>query len=174
MTEQSQAIMPSHPPAGFVRVANPVMRALLRTPVMGSVRSQFMVLSFTGRKTGRRYSVPVSAHRIGNNLYALTDAQWRWNFRDGATAIVLVDGTSTSMRGELIDDPDVVGGLCHLWSESYGVKTAQRSLGMKFRYGLIPTRQEFVQAAKRGCLIAVKLTPRDLAPPHDYDDRPGA
>jgi hypothetical protein len=55
-------------------VSNPVMRLLLRSPVGGSMRKQFMVLRFTGRKTGRRYDIPVTAHRLGGELYALTDA----------------------------------------------------------------------------------------------------
>jgi hypothetical protein len=49
-----------------------------------------MVVNLTGRKTGRRYSMPLSAHRIDNTLYALTSAPWKNNFRDGATADVLL------------------------------------------------------------------------------------
>jgi hypothetical protein len=45
-----------------------------------------MVVNLTGRKTGRRYSIPLSAHRIDNTLYALTSASWKNNFRDGRRA----------------------------------------------------------------------------------------
>ena len=68
----------------MMRVTNPVMRALLRSPAGGPMRRQFMVLRFSGRKTGRRYDIPVVAHRLDGELYALTDAPWRNNFRDGA------------------------------------------------------------------------------------------
>ena len=61
-----------------------------------------MVLSFTGRKTGRPFTIPVSAHLIDNDLYALTGAAWKQNFRGGAPAQVVYDGKSTAMRGELI------------------------------------------------------------------------
>jgi len=43
-----------------------------------------MVLRFFGRKTGRRYDIPVVAHRLDGELYALTDAAWRTNFPGGA------------------------------------------------------------------------------------------
>ncbi len=46
----------------MLRVTNPVVRLLLRSPVSGPMRRQFMVLRFTGRKTGRRYDIPVVAH----------------------------------------------------------------------------------------------------------------
>jgi len=45
-------------------VSNPVMRVLLRSPAGGPMRRQFMVLRFFGRKTGRRYDIPVVAHRL--------------------------------------------------------------------------------------------------------------
>ena len=160
MTEQPLAVTVSHPPQAMLRVVNPILRSLLRTPVMGAARNQLMVLSFTGRKTGRRYSIPVSAHRIDNVLYALTGAPWKRNFRNGATADVLLDGKSTTMAGELIQDPSVVADLYRRCAESYGVKTAQRLMGLKFRDDRIPTLEEFREAAERDGLAAVRLTPR--------------
>ena len=76
----------------MVYVGNPVMRGLLRSPAGGPMRRQFMVLRFFGRKTGRRYDVPVVAHRLGDELYSLTDARWRNNFRGGA------DGSRRALR----------------------------------------------------------------------------
>ena len=81
------------------------MRVLLRSPAGGLMRGQFMVLRFYGRKSGRRYDVPVVAHRQGEQLYALTDARWRHNFRGGADVEVTLDGRVRRMRGQLIDDP---------------------------------------------------------------------
>jgi hypothetical protein len=63
MTEQSPAITVSHPPAAILRIVNPILGFLLRTPVMGAARKQLMVVSFNGRKTGRQYTIPLSAHR---------------------------------------------------------------------------------------------------------------
>ena len=63
MTERSPAVTISHPPDAVLRRVNPILRYLLRTPVAGTARQQMMVVSFTGRKTGRRYSIPVSALR---------------------------------------------------------------------------------------------------------------
>ena len=159
MTEQPPAVTVSHPPQAMLRVVNPILRSLLRTPVMGAARNQLMVISFTGRKTGRRYSIPVSAHRIDNALYALTAAPWKRNFRNGATADVLLDGKSATMAGELIEDPSVIADLYRRCAESYGVKTAQRLMGLKFRDDRIPTLEEFREAAERDGLAAVRLTP---------------
>lgn len=159
MTEQSQAITVSHPPAALLRVANPTLRLLLRTPLLGGARKQLMVVSFNGRKTGRRYSIPLSAHQLDGTIYAITGASWKHNFTDGATAEVLHDGKTTTMRGELISDRAVVADLCRRTSESHGVKGAQRMLGMKFRDPRIPSLEEFTAAAQQYGITAIRLTP---------------
>ncbi|MBS4728705.1 hypothetical protein MSM1_10300 [Mycobacterium sp. SM1] len=126
---------------------------------MGPARKQLMVLTFNGRKTGRRYSIPVSAHRIDSDLYALTDAPWKQNFRDGATAEVLLDGKTTTMRGQLIKDWAAIADLYRRAAESYGVKTAQHMMGLKFRDQRIPTLEEFGEAIHSEHLGAIRLTP---------------
>jgi hypothetical protein len=160
MTEQSAAVTVSHPPPAVIKIVNPILRVLLRTPLLGGARQQLMVLSFTGRKTGRRYSVPVSAHRIDDGLYALTGAPWKANFRHGATVEVLLDGNTTTMHGELIGDRATVAGLYHRCAESYGAKRAGRSMGLKFRDQQIPSLEDFAQAVDREHLIAIRLTPQ--------------
>ncbi len=108
MAEESYAIDAGHPPSALLKLVNPILGFLLRTPLAGPARKQLMVLSFTGRKTGRPFTLPVSAHVIDNDLYALTGAAWKQNFRDGAPAQVVYDGKSTAMRGELITDRAIV------------------------------------------------------------------
>jgi hypothetical protein len=136
------------------------MRFLLGTPLAGPARKQMMVVTFKGRKSGKQYSVPLSAHFVDNQLYAITSAKWKNNFRDGADAEVLHDGNRTQMRGELITDAAVVADLSRRCAESYGVKRAQRMLGLGFRDNRIPTLEEFTEAAQREKMAAVKLTPR--------------
>jgi hypothetical protein len=160
MTEQPPAVTVAHPPEALLRALNPIMRFLLRTPLAGGgLGRQTMVLNFTGRKSGRQFSVPVSAHQIDDTLYALANAGWTANFTDGATADVLHARKTTPMRGELIRDPATVADLCFRSAQAYGAKTAQRMMGMKFRDGTVPTLEDFAEATQREKLSAVRLTP---------------
>lgn len=159
MAEQSNAITVSHPPEALLRVVNPIMKTLLRTPFAGGARNQMMVVSFTGRKSGRQYSIPVSAHVIDNVLYAMTPATWKHNFRDGAAAKVLHKGKTESMRGELIKDKALIADLYSRCAESYGVKYAERSMGLGFRDHHMPTRDEFAEAVDQLHLAAIRFTP---------------
>lgn len=158
MTEQSPAVTVSHPPPTVLKIVNPLLRLLLHTPLLGSARKQLMVVSFTGRKSGRQYAIPLSAHRIDNDVYALTGAPWKANFRDGATAEILLDGKTTTMHGELIGDRAAVADLYRRCAESYGVKRAERSMGMKFRDGRLPSLEDFAHAAERDHLVAIRFT----------------
>jgi hypothetical protein len=158
MTDQSPAVTLGHPPATLLRVVNPMVGFLLRTPLAGPLRKQMMVVNVTGRKSGRKYSIPLSAHQIDGTLYALTSAPWKNNFRGGATAEVLHAGKTTTMRGELISDPAVVAELSERCATAYGAKKAQTMMGLKFRDDRIPTVEEFREVAERENMIAVKFT----------------
>ena len=142
-----------------MRVFNPTLRFLLPTPLAGPLRKQFMLLRFKGRKSGRQFAVPVSAHQIDGGLFALANAQWKHNFRDGADAEVVWGGKTTKMRGELISNPAVVADLAHRIAQSYGVKKAQRNMGLTFRDNRIGTVEEFTEASAREKVYAVKFTP---------------
>ncbi|MBV8863721.1 MAG: hypothetical protein JO082_12040 [Mycobacterium sp.] len=159
MTEQSPPITEAHYPAPLLRVVNPIVRLLLRTSFKGAARKQLMVLTFTGRKTGRQYSIPFSAHRVDNDLYALTNARWKHNFRGGAAAHVLHAGKTTMMRGELIEDREIVADLYRRSLESYGDKFPQRTMGLKFRDRQLPALEDFIDAVGRLDLAAIRLTP---------------
>ena len=160
MAEQPHAVEAAHPPAAMVRVVNPTISLLLQTPLFGNLGKQLMVLSFNGRKSGRRYSIPVSAHVIDDELYALTGASWKQNFRDGAAVRVAYDGKTNAMRGELVGDRGTVADLYQRCAQGYGVQRAQRAMGLKFRKRRIPTLDEFAEAVDRLHLGAVRLTPR--------------
>lgn len=158
MAEQSPAVFAARPPEPILRAVNPLLRFLLCTPITGSAFKDFMALRFKGRKTGRQFVVPLSAHRIDDDLYAISGGSWRLNFRGGATAEVVHAGKTTTMRGELIEDTAAVADLIWRCAESYGVKGAQR-MGLKYRDPRIPTLEEFTKAVDANRLFAIRLTP---------------
>jgi hypothetical protein len=158
MPEQSSAVEIAHPPQALLKVVNPALNLALRSP-LGSAMKDFMVVSFTGRKTGRAFSVPVSAHRIDGDLYVILNAGWKYNFKDGAPAEVRHAGKTAKMRGQLVTDPATVAQLAVRAATSYGAKKAQRSMGMKFRGNAIPTVDQFTTAANKYGIAAIRLTP---------------
>ena len=65
-------------------------------------------MSFTGRRTGRLYTVPVGYHELDGHGVVMTASPWRANLRGGADVEVVHNGRRISMRAELIEDPHAV------------------------------------------------------------------
>ena len=65
------------PPRAVVRVVNPVVRRLLTSPLGSRLPATLHLLEFTGRRSGRRFSVPVGVHEVAGGPVAFTEAAWR-------------------------------------------------------------------------------------------------
>ena len=98
------------PPAPVLAVLNPLMRLVLRTPA-GRAVPGLALLEFRGRRTGRRYRVPVGLHEVDGVSFVVTPARWRANFAGGAPAELRNRGRATPVVGTLVRDPDAVAAL---------------------------------------------------------------
>jgi hypothetical protein len=88
-------------PLALARLANPVVRMLLGSPLHRMLDDSLMVLHLTGRKTGRRYDIPVryADMDMEGKFSVVTAARWRANLRGGAGVEVTLDGRLQPMRG---------------------------------------------------------------------------
>lgn len=159
MTQRTPAVQAAYPPEIIGRVVNPLARFLLRSPIGGPLRRRYMLLHFTGRKSGHSYVVPVTVHRSERGLYVLTSARWRHNFRGGADLAVTLDGRTTPMRGELVEDPDTVAPVYARRIEEYGLRMARIELPIKINVSRVPTVDELTEAAGHANLSVIELSP---------------
>jgi len=67
----SAVVRDVRPPLAVIRLLNPIMRFVLRTP-LGRVVRPFALLEFSGRRSGRRYRVPVGWHEFNGEPVVLT------------------------------------------------------------------------------------------------------
>ena len=87
-----------------VRYSNPFMRLVLGSRAHRMMSGQLMLLSFTGRRTGRSYTTPVSYVREGTNLFVPGGGAWWRNLTSG-TARVRLQGTWRVVTPEVIQEP---------------------------------------------------------------------
>ena len=62
-----------------------MMKLLLKTPLLQKgLGKQLALLSFTGRRSGRRYTIPMSYARNGDTVFMMTQKRRTWwrNFAD--------------------------------------------------------------------------------------------
>jgi deazaflavin-dependent oxidoreductase (nitroreductase family) len=77
----------------FQRVANRIIRTLLRTPlVCRGIGKRLLTVYVVGRKTGRRYSVPVAYTRHDGALLVGTPFGWARNLRTDDTVQIRLQG----------------------------------------------------------------------------------
>jgi hypothetical protein len=142
----------------LTRIANVFMRPLLRSRT-GRRMHELALLSFSGRRSGRRYDVPVAYHELDGDGIVLTHSRWRMNFRGGADVEVTSEGRSRPMRAELIEDPDEVANIYAALLERFGIQKPTK-IGLRISGDRIPNHEEIRAAVVAGRRTIVRLRPR--------------
>jgi hypothetical protein len=97
--------------ARMMKRINVPMRFVLGLPFKTPLSSRLMLLSYTGRKTGREYRQPVSYVRDGNMLLTPGGGKWKLNLREGERIKVRLEGRDVEARPELVRNADEVERL---------------------------------------------------------------
>ncbi len=138
---------------------NPAVRGVLRSPLHGIVSRNVGILHFTGRKSGRALSTPLSYLRQDDRVLFLSSLNTGWwkNFRDGPSLV------SVEMVGERW------GGVATLYEgDSDALRERVRDFitalprdavvyGIKLNRDKTPNETSLAQAAPRLVLVDVAL-----------------
>ena len=146
------------PPAALVRAINPLARLLLRSPLNGLLGPTVLLLHVTGRKTGRRYDIPIGCVAIEDRLILVTVARWRVNLRGGGDVEVTRHGVRRPMHALLDEDPASVAVAYDSVIEHLGWPRAARQLGIETDHGQRPTLLELRVAAQVYSWAVITLT----------------
>ena len=89
---------------------NDFVIAILKSPLHWILSGNMMVLTVTGRKSGRPITLPVSYYRDGNVLWISSklDRQWWHNLIEGGMVLLHFRGRDMEGKGELVRNPDKV------------------------------------------------------------------
>ncbi len=113
------SVRDSRPPEALVRMTNPVVRSVVRTP-FGRFIPALAVVGHVGRQSGARRQVVVGWHEINGREFVVTPAGWRANFRGGAPASVRHHGRTRAMRGTLVSDAVLVAATLRAYFRTGG------------------------------------------------------
>jgi len=90
--------------ARIMRAVNVPMRAVLSLPVATPLSSNLMLISYTGRKSGKAYRQPVSYARDGELLLTPGGGRWTLNLAGGRPVRIRLRGREMPARAELVTD----------------------------------------------------------------------
>ena len=149
----SSEVTDRRPPPAVLRFLNPVMRALLVSP-LGRAMKDFGVLRYKGRRTGRPYAVVVGVYELDGAPVVFTPAPWRVNFRGGLPLELRNGGRTTQGTGELVEDPQLVAAALQ---QVFDRGVSDSRLGLKVQRGHRITPVD-VRANGR---TLIRITPND-------------
>ncbi len=94
----------------LIRLQNPMMKWLLRSPLHVIVSRMYMLITFTGRKSGKVYTTPVQYAQEGHTLTVISSAEYKWwkNLRGGADVRLLLRGQEVIGRADATTDPTAI------------------------------------------------------------------
>src|SRR5918994_7999387 len=148
-TETKEPIVRSFEPTArfktMMRIGNVFMRPLLRSR-FGRKIDDLVLLSFTGRRTGRPYTVPVGYHELDGDGVIMTASAWKANLRGGADVEVVHNGRRIPMRAELIEDPHEVALIYNELLRKIVLSKAKLAIGLEVIGDRIPTDEEIEEA----------------------------
>ncbi len=149
----------AEPPENLAKIVNPIVKALLRSPLHRLASKHLMLLTFEGRKTGRTYRVVVGRHEVDGTLVVptgTTGRRWRLNFRGRTPVVVTIEGRHLRGRGELVEDPEEVAHIHRLLLDRLGLRNARR-LGLKVNADRYPTKEELKAVLAGRGMISIEL-----------------
>lgn len=164
--DERPAVEAAHPPRALIRLANPVMRWLLASPRRaGRAADELLVLHVTGRRSGRRYDVPVGYRQLPDGrLVVVTDALWRVNLRDRSGVEVTLRGERRQARAELVEDPDAASDAYARLIDRQHPRASARRVGLRLAEERVPRHEDLADAVRREHLCVIYLDVAEAVP----------
>jgi F420H(2)-dependent quinone reductase len=131
-----------------------MVKVLLRSPLHRLLSKNLMLLTMTGRKTGRTYTVPVGRHQLHDGTFVLSAAgNWRHNLRGGVDVRVTLDGRERAAHAVPEEDPVRAAEAFKTMLDRAG----PRALGVKVNVDRSPTAAEVRPVLVRRTLAYLQL-----------------
>ena len=136
---------------------NDFMAWALRSPFHGMLSNGMMLITVTGRKTGKKYTTPVGFYREGDMLWILTsrDRTWWKNLNGGATVDLLLKRKQARGFAELEQDDFVVQArLCDYIKY---IPQAAKPMGIRIENGQ-PNPEDVARLTKDRLFVKITLS----------------
>ena len=147
------------PSPRVLRLINPIVAAFLRSPFHRLLSREVLLLTFAGRRSGRRITIPVGYTREGEALTLFSTRSWWKNLRGGAAVAVLLGGRPRTARATPTDDRATVLAEVRRYVARYGAKDAGRRIGVALDPARPPSRDELASGLPHLTVIHLALDP---------------
>ena len=103
----------------FIRVMNKFPALLLRSPLHRLISKSVLLITFTGRKSGKKYTTPITYLRDDDTVLMTTDSPWWKNLRGGALVTLRIRGREYVGVAEAVTDEAEVARVLQMMLKEY-------------------------------------------------------
>ena len=135
---------------------NKAMKFMLRSPLHGVVSKFTLLITFTGRKSGKSYTTPVSYSQFNDQVTIFTHADWWKNLCGGAPVTLYMRGYKfQGVAQPVVEDKQAIaaGLTAHLQQ----VPTDAKFYGVTFDDQGNPRAAEVEKAVQTVVMIRIRL-----------------
>jgi deazaflavin-dependent oxidoreductase (nitroreductase family) len=135
---------------------NDFMAWVLRSPLHGMLSKDMMLITITGRKTGKKYTTPVGYYREGGYLWVITSRERTWwkNLQGGAEVGLLLK--RKSVKGIADTELNETAVEKRMYEYIKHVPQAIKPMGIRMEDGK-PSTEDIARTAKDRLFIKIKL-----------------
>jgi hypothetical protein len=145
------------PNAGIPPAVNNTIKFLLRSPLHAILSKNFLLITFTGRKSGKTFTTPVSYSREGDCISIFTHSTWWKNLRPDTPITLRLRGKDVQGLPEPVaDDKKAVAAA--LMAHLRRAPMDARYYGVTLDENKNPRPEEIEAGAQTAVLIRVVLT----------------
>ena len=138
-------------------IGNTFVGAILRSPLHGLLSKNMMLITFTGRVSGKRYTTPVNYLLIGDMLYvvSLRNRTWWRNLRGGGPVTLRLNGEKVRGWGDVIEDDE--GIHHHLLAYLQEAPNLATYFGVGLDVDGRPDGADVAQASRARVMVKIRL-----------------
>ena len=142
-------------------IGNDLVALVLRTP-LHVLMGKTILITVTGRKTGKKYTTPVGYYRADDHLWVITsrDRTWWRNVKDGANVQIRIHGRDMTGYAEAILDEDSI--IERLGDYLKQTPMASKPLGIRVENGM-PHPEDAARLAKERLFVKISVVNYPLA-----------
>lgn len=138
-------------------VANRVIPAILRTPVLHRLLSRnLMLVTFTGRKSRRTFTTPVTYTPTETGVLFFSNQRWWTNLRGGAPVVLHLQGSAVTGVAEPVEEPATVAREVRAYLRRRGSSNADK-IGVALPGSGDPSDAELAAAVRSHVVVYVAL-----------------
>lgn len=132
------------------------MSWILRSPFHGLLSNGMMLITVTGRRTGKKYTIPVGYYREGDYLWVITsrDRTWWRNLRGGAEVDLFLKRKPVSVHAEVELDEEAVRARIPEYLRH--VPQAAKPMDIRMENGK-PNAEDIARLAKERLFVRVRV-----------------